>query len=30
MYIAEMRTGTLEVVESLGAIEPNEHVRQAA
>jgi branched-chain amino acid transport system substrate-binding protein len=30
MYIAEVRAGTLEVVESLGEIEPNEHVRQAA
>lgn len=28
MYIAEVRAGTLEVVESLGAIEPNEHVPQ--
>jgi urea transport system substrate-binding protein len=30
MYIAQVLGGTLEVVESLGAIEPNEHVRQAA
>jgi ABC-type branched-subunit amino acid transport system substrate-binding protein len=30
MYIAEVRGGTLEVVESLGAIDPDEHVRQAA
>jgi urea transport system substrate-binding protein len=28
MYIAEVRAGKLEVVESLGAIEPNEHVAQ--
>jgi ABC-type branched-subunit amino acid transport system substrate-binding protein len=28
MYIAEVRAGTLEVVESLGAIAPNEHVAQ--
>jgi ABC-type branched-subunit amino acid transport system substrate-binding protein len=28
MYIAEVLGGTLEVVESLGAIEPNEHVPQ--
>lgn len=30
MYIAQVLGGTLEVVESLGAIEPNEYVRQAA
>jgi branched-chain amino acid transport system substrate-binding protein len=30
MYIAQVRAGTLEVVESLGAIEPNERVQQAA
>jgi ABC-type branched-subunit amino acid transport system substrate-binding protein len=30
MYIAQVRAGTLEVVESLGVIEPNEHVQQAA
>src|SRR5581483_10968868 len=30
MYIAQVRAGTLEVVESLGAIEPNEYVQQAA
>jgi branched-chain amino acid transport system substrate-binding protein len=30
MYIAQVRAGALEVVESLGAIAPNEHVRQAA
>jgi branched-chain amino acid transport system substrate-binding protein len=30
VYIAQVRAGTLEVVESLGAIEPNEYVRQAA
>lgn len=30
MYIAEVRAGTLEVVESLGAIEPNEHVHATA
>jgi branched-chain amino acid transport system substrate-binding protein len=30
MYIAQVRAGTLEVVETLGVIEPNEHVRQAA
>jgi branched-chain amino acid transport system substrate-binding protein len=28
MYIAEVRAGTLEVVETLGAIEPKEHVPQ--
>jgi branched-chain amino acid transport system substrate-binding protein len=28
MYVAEVRAGTLEVVESLGAIAPNEHVPQ--
>jgi ABC-type branched-subunit amino acid transport system substrate-binding protein len=28
MYIAEVSAGALEVVESLGAIEPNEHVAQ--
>jgi branched-chain amino acid transport system substrate-binding protein len=28
MYIAEVRAGMLEVVESLGAIAPNEHVAQ--
>jgi urea transport system substrate-binding protein len=30
MYIAEVRDSSLEVVESLGAIDPNERVRQAA
>jgi ABC-type branched-subunit amino acid transport system substrate-binding protein len=30
MYIAQVLDGTLEVVESLGAIDPNEHVRAAA
>jgi branched-chain amino acid transport system substrate-binding protein len=30
MYIAQVLAGTLEVVESLGAIEPNEYVQQAA
>jgi branched-chain amino acid transport system substrate-binding protein len=30
VYIAEVRAGALEVVESLGAIEPSEHVQQAA
>jgi branched-chain amino acid transport system substrate-binding protein len=30
MYIAQVRAGILEVVENLGAIEPDEHVRQAA
>lgn len=30
MYIAQVLADTLEVVESLGAIEPNEHVPQAA
>jgi branched-chain amino acid transport system substrate-binding protein len=30
MYIAQVRNGTLEVVESLGMIEPNERVQQAA
>ncbi|HZO76429.1 MAG TPA: substrate-binding protein [Solirubrobacteraceae bacterium] len=30
VYIAQVRAGTLEVVESLGAIEPNEYVQQAA
>jgi branched-chain amino acid transport system substrate-binding protein len=30
MYIARVLAGTLEVVESLGAIEPNEYVQQAA
>jgi branched-chain amino acid transport system substrate-binding protein len=30
MYIAQVLDGTLEVVESLGAIEPNEYVQQAA
>jgi branched-chain amino acid transport system substrate-binding protein len=29
-YIAQVRNGTLEVVESLGAIDPNEHVRALA
>jgi branched-chain amino acid transport system substrate-binding protein len=29
MYIAQVLAGTLEVVESLGAIEPNEYVQQA-
>jgi urea transport system substrate-binding protein len=27
MYIAQVRNGTLDVVESLGAIEPNEHLQ---
>jgi branched-chain amino acid transport system substrate-binding protein len=30
MYIAQVRRGILDVVESLGAIEPKEHVRAAA
>jgi branched-chain amino acid transport system substrate-binding protein len=30
MYIAQVRAGTLELVESLGAIEPREQVQQAA
>jgi hypothetical protein len=30
VYIAQVRNGTLEVVESLGAIDPNEHVQQVA
>jgi branched-chain amino acid transport system substrate-binding protein len=30
MYIAQVLGGTLEVVESLGAIEPKEYVRQPA
>jgi branched-chain amino acid transport system substrate-binding protein len=30
IYIAQVRNGTLEVVESLGMIEPKEHVQQAA
>jgi ABC-type branched-subunit amino acid transport system substrate-binding protein len=30
MYIAQVLDGTLEVVESLGAIDPNEHVRAGA
>ena len=30
MYIAQVLTGTLEVVESLGAINPNEYVQQVA
>jgi branched-chain amino acid transport system substrate-binding protein len=30
MYIAQVRGGSLEVVESLGAIDPNEQVHQAA
>jgi branched-chain amino acid transport system substrate-binding protein len=30
MYIAEVRNGTLDVVESLGAIDPNEHVQAVA
>jgi branched-chain amino acid transport system substrate-binding protein len=30
MYIAQVRDSSLEVVESLGVIEPNEQVRQAA
>jgi ABC-type branched-subunit amino acid transport system substrate-binding protein len=30
MYIAQVRDGTLEVVESLGAIDPNERVHAAA
>ena len=30
MYIAQVRGSTLEVVESLGAIDPNEHVRAVA
>jgi branched-chain amino acid transport system substrate-binding protein len=29
VYIAQVLAGTLEVVESLGVIEPNEHVQQA-
>jgi branched-chain amino acid transport system substrate-binding protein len=30
MYIAQVLDGTLEVVESLGTVEPNEYVQQAA
>ena len=30
MYIAQVRNGTLEVVESLGAIDPHEHVQTVA
>jgi branched-chain amino acid transport system substrate-binding protein len=30
MYIAQVRNGALEVVESLGVMEPQEHVQQAA
>jgi ABC-type branched-subunit amino acid transport system substrate-binding protein len=30
MYIAQVRDGTLEVVESLGAVEPHEHVQAVA
>jgi hypothetical protein len=29
VYIAQVLAGTLEVVENLGVIEPNEHVQQA-
>ena len=30
MYIAQVRNGTLDVVESLGAIDPNEHLQAVA
>jgi hypothetical protein len=30
MYIAEVRASTLEVVESLGAIDPKEHLQAVA
>ncbi len=30
MYIAQVRDGTLEVVESLGAIDPHEHLQPVA
>jgi ABC-type branched-subunit amino acid transport system substrate-binding protein len=30
MYIAQVRTGTLEVVESLGSVDPNEHLQAVA
>ena len=30
VYIAQVRDSALEVVESLGAIDPNEHVRAMA
>jgi branched-chain amino acid transport system substrate-binding protein len=30
MYIAQVRNGTLEVVESLGALDPNEHLQAVA
>ena len=30
MYIAQVRNGTLDVVESLGAIDPNEHLQPVA
>ena len=30
MYIAQVRNGTLDVVESLGAIDPNEHLQTVA
>jgi hypothetical protein len=30
MYIAQVRNGTLEVVESLGAIDPKEHQQAVA
>ena len=30
MYIAQVRNGTLDVAESLGAIEPNEHLQTVA
>jgi hypothetical protein len=30
MYIAQVRDGTLDTVQDLGAIDPNEHVQAAA
>jgi branched-chain amino acid transport system substrate-binding protein len=30
VYIAQVRDSTLEVVESLGAVDPNEHARSMA
>ena len=30
MYIAQVRNGTLEVVESLGSVDPNEHLQAVA
>ena len=30
MYIAQVRNGTLDVVESLGSVEPHEHLQAVA